>query len=72
MIRYNWIVEPDDMSITPSSWGLINNIKFDIIYMDVDGHTTKRIVKYVASMTEEDAAAFKLYATGMTIKKARW
>jgi hypothetical protein len=79
--KYNWIIDPVDINATPVQWGIANGVKFDAI--SVEEHTkddwapykairAAKQVKYIAAMTEADAAAFKLFTNEMSIKKARW
>lgn len=81
MKKYNWIIDPVEINASPTLWGLSNGIKFDVISVEehpgniTNGYKavrTARQVKYIAAMTEEDAAVFKLYTNEMTIKKAQW
>ena len=79
MKKYNWIIDPVEVNASPTVWGLTNGIKFDVI--SIEEHTdfvpwrpvrVAKQVKYIASMTEADAAAFKLSTNELAIKKARW
>lgn len=79
MKKYNWIIDPIEVNACPVEWGIANGIKFDVI--SIEEHTdfvpwrpvrVAKQVKYIASMTEADAAAFKLSTNELAIKKARW
>jgi hypothetical protein len=86
MKKYNWIIDPIEVNASPYEWGIANNIKFEIIslaeqpedtYMGYKNTRYKpvratKMVKYYATMTEADVAAFKLYTNELSIKKAKW
>ena len=81
MKKYNWIIDPVEINACPVQWGIANGIKFDVISVEehkpdlTNGYKAVRSakqVKYIASMTEADAAAFRLHTNELTIKKARW
>ena len=81
MKKYNWIIDPIEVNACPVEWGIANGIKFDVISVEehpgniTNGYKAIRAakqVKYIASMTEADAAAFKLSTNELAIKKARW
>lgn len=81
MKKYNWIIDPIEVNACPVEWGILNGVKFDAIAIEehpgniTNGYKavrTAKQVKYIASMTEADAAAFKLFTNELSIKKAKW
>jgi hypothetical protein len=81
MKKYNWIIDPIEVNASPTMWGVANGINFDAIAIQehksdlVNGYKAIRSakqVRFIAVMTEADAAAFKLFTNEMSIKKARW